>query len=182
MKTIRHVAPAPGSSTWVARGVKRTAPVSASATSASKVVPAHAVSSAPTAVGATANTPGSKPVHAASGPWAAHDGMTVMPPLPAGHGDESPSLHTVLVSSALPSVFVLRSSIVASMPVTPTVTVGGKLGTALAPTPACATPVNRALSASGATTQNARILTVMLRAPIDCSPASGMDFRRAKLS
>ena len=49
--------------------------------------------SAPTAVGAMANTPGSKPVHAASGPWAAHDGMTVMPPLPAGHGDESPSLH-----------------------------------------------------------------------------------------
>ena len=84
---------------------------------------------------------------------------------PWGTGDASPALQTVLMSAALSSVFVLRSSIEASRPVSPTVTTGGKLGTALAPTPACATPGSSAMSVSGASTQNARILTVS-RAPL----------------
>src|SRR5829696_534327 len=61
-----------------------------------------------------------------------------MPGLPAGHGDGSPKLHTVLAWVASTSVLVLRSSTEAGRPAFPTVAWVGKDGTALVPTPACA--------------------------------------------
>src|SRR5215204_3407128 len=83
-----------------------------------------------------------------------------MPGLPAGHGDGSPKLHTVLVWPALVSVFVLRSSIKAGRPVFPTVASVGNDGTALAPTPACATAgasIRQATAATAATPHGGQI-------------------------
>lgn|GEM_PF-5842917 len=62
-----------------------------------------------------------------------------MPSSPAGHGNGSPTLHTVL--AVLGGVLSFLSWIEAARFVLPTVTVVGNVGVAAAPSPASARPL-----------------------------------------
>jgi hypothetical protein len=81
-----------------------------------------------------------------------------MPGSPAGQGNPSPKLQIVFVSPVLASLLLLRTSMVAGTPALPTVTADGKLGTALAPTPACAAAGTRPSTAVAAAAAASRIL------------------------
>jgi hypothetical protein len=132
-------------------------------------MPAHAVPATPVAVSDRRNTPGSGVEQDENAPSAAQDGISVMPGSPAGQGKPSPKLQTVLVSAVLASLLLLRTSTVAGTPVFPTVTAEGKLGTALAPTPACAAAGAMPSTAVAAAAAATRILHAF---PTVCSSFS----------
>ena len=81
------------------------------------------------ATGERLNTPASAPdgLQVLTAPSAPHDGITVMPGSPTGHGRLSPKLQTVLVAAASAAVSALLRVMLAGTPEWPTVTLEGKL-------------------------------------------------------
>ena len=69
-----------------------------------------------------------------------HDGISVMPGSPTGHGNGSPTLQTMLVLESCGTVLSFSTWIDAGRPVAPATTAVGKVGVAPAPSPASATP------------------------------------------